>query len=72
MKVKPKLSYKLLGTDIKLNKNKTYNYITAINQPDYKKEGKIFILENGTEENSFGFLLNKNEYEVINANADKV
>jgi len=65
MKVKPKLNYKLMGTNIKLDKNKTYNYITAINQPDYKKEGKIFILENGNNKNSFGFLLNKKEYEVI-------
>ena len=65
MKVKPKLNYKLMGTNIKLDKNKTYNYITAINQPDYKKKGKIFILENGNNKNSFGFLLNKKEYEVI-------
>ena len=55
MKVKPKENYKLLGTSIVLNKNKTYNAVIATNQPNYKKKGLIFV---------DGVLLNANEYIV--------
>jgi hypothetical protein len=56
MKIKPKLNYNLLGTKIRLNKNKIYNGIIATNQPNYKKEGLIFVNE---------ILLNKKEYKII-------
>ena len=57
MKIKPNENYHLLGTNIKLNKNKIYNGIIATNQPNYKKEGLIFVNE---------ILLNKKEYIIIN------
>jgi hypothetical protein len=56
MKIKPKLNYNLLGTKIRLNKNKIYNGIIATNQPNYKKAGLIFVNE---------ILLNKKEYKII-------
>ena len=55
MKVKPKENYKLLGTSIVLNKNKTYNAVIATNQPNYKEKGLIFVDD---------VLLNANEYIV--------
>lgn len=54
--IKPNLNYKLLGTEIKLNKNKVYEGEIATNQPNYKKLGLMFV---------GGILLNKNEYTVI-------
>ncbi len=65
MKVKPILSYNILGTGIKLDSKKTYRAVPAINQPEYKEKGKIFILENGTEINSFGVLLEAGEYHIV-------
>ena len=56
MKVKLKLNYHLLGTNIKLNKNKIYEGIKATNIPNYKKEGLIFVNE---------ILLSKKEYQNI-------
>lgn len=53
MKVKPKENYKLLGTFIVLNKNKTYNAVIATNQPNYKEKGLIFVDD---------VLLNANQY----------
>jgi len=56
MKVKPKENYKLLGTSIILNKNKTYSAFIATNQPGYKEKGLIFVND---------VLLNDNEYTII-------
>jgi hypothetical protein len=53
MKVKPKENYHLLGTDIRLNKDKTYPATWATNQPDWQRDGKIFVNE---------ILLNRGEY----------
>jgi hypothetical protein len=58
MKVKPKENYELLGTNIKANKNLIYQAEPAINQPNYKEEGLIFLIING-------FLLKKGEYTII-------
>ena len=55
MKIKPNKNYHSLGTNIMLNKNLTYNGIIATNQPNYKKEGLIFVNE---------ILLNKKEYKI--------
>ena len=55
MKIKPNKNYHSLGTNIMLNKNLTYNGIIATNQPNYKKEGLIFVNE---------ILLNKKEYKL--------
>jgi hypothetical protein len=55
MKIQPNENYELLGTSIKLNKAKTYKATPATNQPDYKRQGLVFVR---------GILLNKNEYTV--------
>jgi len=52
-KVKPNLSYELLGTNIKLDKNKTYLAVPATNQPDWKSKGLMFV---------GGMLLSKEQY----------
>ena len=57
MKVKPKESFKLLGTNISLDKNKIYEAIEASNQPNWKEKGLIFADE---------VLLEKGEYEIVN------
>lgn len=56
MKVKPILSFKLLGTSIQLDKNKTYTASHATNQPDWKEKGLVFV---------DGVLLAKGEYEIV-------
>ena len=56
MKIKPKDSFVLLGTDIKLNKNKVYEAEAASNIPDHKELGLVFVE---------GLLLDKREYEII-------
>jgi len=53
MKIKPLLNYHLLGTSIKLNKNKKYKALIASNIPEFKEKGLIFVK---------GILLDKNEY----------
>jgi len=60
MKIKPKLNYVLLGTNIKLNKNKVYNTIKATNQPESIEKEKIFVLIKGDS-----FLLEKGEYIIV-------
>ena len=55
MLVKPNLNYKLLGTDIVLNKDKVYDADHATNQPDWKERGAIFCGQ---------VLLEKGEYEI--------
>ena len=54
--IKPKENYKLLGTGIRLNKEKVYKATLATNQPNYKKLGLIFADD---------VLLNRDEYEVV-------
>ena len=56
MKVKPNDSFVLLGTDIKLEKNKVYEAKVASNVQDYKELGWVFI---------DGLLLSKHEYEIV-------
>ena len=67
MKVKPKLSYELLGTNIKLSKDKEYEAEWATNQPNWMENGKIFVInaENDTHDDPLGFLLEKNEYKIV-------
>ena len=62
-KVKPNLNYKLLGTDIKLDKTKVYDFIPASNIPNYKEKGLIFVQIEDCM--GCGFLLNKDEYKII-------
>jgi len=56
MQVKPNMNYKLLGTNIVLDKNKVYTAIIATNQPDYIERGLIFCND---------VLLDKTEYTII-------
>lgn len=58
-KVRPDKAYKLQGTDLKLDPNKTYTAVHAMNISDWKKRGLIFIGP------SPGFLLERNEYTII-------
>jgi len=46
-----------------LNKDKTYKAVIATNQPDYQKEGKIFVEPN--DDLRIELLLKKGEYEVV-------
>ena len=46
-----------------LNKTKTYKAVIATNQPDYQKEGKIFVEPN--DDLRIELLLKKGEYEVV-------
>ena len=56
MRVKPTLDFKLLGTDIKLYKNKIYDAMWATNIPFWEEKGKIFVGE---------ILLKKEDYIII-------
>ena len=60
--VKPHDDYELLGTQIKLDKNRVYKAHIAFNQPDYKRYGLIFV---------DGVLLNRSEYRLVKLLADK-
>ena len=56
MKIKPNDNFRLLGTDIELDKNKIYEAEDASNIPDHKELGLIFVN---------GLLLSKHEYEIV-------
>ena len=62
MKIKPKENYSVLGYG-SLNKDKTYSAVIAYNQPDYVREGKIFVESN--KDLRIELLLKKGEYEQI-------
>ena len=55
MRVRPLESYKLLGTEIELDKNKVYDAVLATNQPDWETKGLIFVGE---------VLLSRDEYTI--------
>lgn len=59
IKVRPDKAYKLLGTDLILDPNKTYTAIYAMSISDWQERGLIFIGP------SPGFLLERNEYTII-------
>lgn len=59
IRVRPKLAYKLLGTELQLDPKKTYEATIAKNIPDWEARGLIFI---GPEP---GFLLDSTEYTII-------
>jgi hypothetical protein len=60
MRVRPLESYKLLGTEIELDKNKVYDAVPATNQPDWETKGLIFV----DDDYHFGFLLRQGEYTI--------
>jgi len=57
--VRPKLNYRLLGTELRLDSTKVYPAIQARNIPDWKERGLIFVGED------CGILLETGEYEII-------
>jgi hypothetical protein len=59
IKVKPNKAYKLLGTSLVLDPNKTYKAVYAMNISDWEKRKLIFIGPNP------GFLLEEEEYTII-------
>lgn len=59
IRVRPKLAFKLLGTELALDPNQIYDAVLAKNIPDWEARGLIFI---GPEP---GFLLDKTEYDII-------
>lgn len=59
LKVRPKLAYKLLGTELKLDPEKVYEAIEARNIPDWEERGLIFVGDGP------GFLLERGEYTII-------
>mgnify|MGYP003144351807 CR=1 FL=1 len=66
MRVRPLGNYKLLGTEIGLDKTKVYDAVLATNQPNYQELGLIFVnfgvkAYHGMFAN-FSMLLNKDEY----------
>jgi hypothetical protein len=61
MLVKPNENYKLLGTGIVLDKEKTYTAVLASNQPDYMAREAIFCGH---------ILLDKGEYTIVEASPE--
>jgi len=63
----PKLSYKLLGTDIELKAGVPHRAIDATNQPDWKVKKLVFVFENGTDiDDSRCILLGREDYKRHN------
>ena len=62
MRVKPKLNYKLLGTDIVLDNTKIYPAIPASNLPEWEKTGKIFVGDNVWDCN---VMLERDQYTIV-------
>lgn len=56
IKVRPKLDYRLLGTEIQLDRTKTYDAVEARHIPDWEKRGLLWVNE---------ILLERGEYEII-------
>ena len=70
MKIRPLENYKQYGTSIQLDKTQVYDAIPASNQPDYIRDGKVFVLTDIADaqdyEGSGGeMLLVRDEYEVV-------
>ena len=56
IKVRPKLAYKLLGTEIELDPNKVYDAVEARHIPGWKERELLWVNE---------VLLEKGEYTII-------
>ena len=64
--VKPLNSFKMLGSGISVIAGKTYEAIPASNQPDFERDGLIFITNAEGDSSDLGFLLDSTDYtEVI-------
>lgn len=67
MKVIPKESYKMLGSSIFVKAGHVYDAEPAANQPEYQERGLIFITNAENDGCGLGFLLDSNDYTVIEA-----
>lgn len=76
MKIKPTWDYKLLGTNIKVDKTKVYSAQPATNQPEWEKRSAVFLLcdwdgspkldsTDVEESDSYSMLLIEGEYEIV-------
>jgi hypothetical protein len=57
--IRPKLAYRLLGTELRLDPEKVYPAIHARNIPDWKERGLVFV---GPD---CGIMLEDGEYEIV-------
>ena len=70
LRVRPKLDYVQLGTQVRLSSHRVYDAISATNQPNYKKRRAIFVMCDGwgnpagDPEESVGLLLEGDEYSI--------
>ena len=64
MKVRPLESYRLMGTAIVLDITRTYTASHAVNQPNWKEKGLIFVHESD-DEDCVGILLSEGEYVIV-------
>lgn len=66
MKIKtviPARSFRLLGTDIKLQSGVPHRAVDATNQPDWKAKGLLFVYENGSDmDDCRSILLGREDY----------
>jgi len=77
--VSPNMDYSLLGTGIKLNKNKTYFAIPATNQPGWKEKGLVFLLtdhkgnpaKKSDLEHAASFLLERGDYTAVGGRSSR-
>lgn len=59
----PKLSFRLLGTDIQLDAGVPHRAEDATNQPDWKAKGLLFVYENGSDlDDCRAILLGREDY----------
>jgi len=63
MRVRPLNDFKMLGTRIRVSKDKIYDAIHATNQPNWESRGLVFIMNAEGDTTELGFLLDSTEYE---------
>ena len=66
-RVKPRNTFRFLGTRLSVMESKTYTAIDAINKPNWESRGLVFIIdaEGDDPENPLGVLLDQHDYVVI-------
>ena len=65
MRVRIKTDLKLLATGIALTGGKIYDAVIAENLPNFKEEGKIFITNAEGDTSEIGFMLTRDDYNII-------
>ena len=63
MRVTPLNDFKMLGTRIRVSKDKIYDAIHATNQPNWESRGLVFIMNAEGDTTELGFLLDSTENE---------